>query len=409
MNEEIKLTEAVIQKAKLFEKYLDGNLSLEERATLDEWISESPENRELFETLTNKGSLSALMKEYYEAHKRKDDAQRRTNEMVFGAAPAVVRPMLNLLRKLSVAAAVILLIGVGGYLWYSYQHKEKPVPQAHVEKQQKQDAPPGKYSAMLTLADGSKVALDSTIGRFVQQGDASLVNRDGKLSYEKGKATGKENLYNTLSTSRGEMYVVTLSDGTKVWLNSASSIYYPVIFSGSERKVVITGEVYFEVAKNPKQPFIAEAKGMEVEVLGTHFNINGYADEPAMKTTLLEGKVRVRSADNTQLILAPGEQATLRRSNDDKAVLSKTKDVEVEEEVAWRFGYFQFVNADLKTVMRQLERWYDVQVVYQGKVSNDLELIGKIPRSMNLSKVLDVLQTQQVHFKLEGRKVVVVP
>jgi len=409
MNEDLKLTQEVREKAKLVEKYLDGNLSHEEKTTLDEWINESPENKELFEKLTDKGSLSALMKEYYEGYTGKDDAQRRTNEMVFGAAPAVVRPIFNLLKKISVAAAVILVIGLGGYIWYSNYNKQKTVPQAHVEKQQKHDAPPGKYRAMLTLSDGSQVALDSTAGTFAQQGNASLVSREGKLIYEKGKATGKEILYNTLSTSRGEMYVVTLSDGTKVWLNSASSIHYPVIFTGSERKVVITGEAYLEVAKNPKQAFIAQVKGMEIEVLGTHFNINSYTDEPAMKTTLLEGKVRVRSADNSQMILEPGEQAVLRKSRDEKIVLSKTKDVDVEEEVAWRFGYFQFVNADLKTVMRQLQRWYNVDVVYQGNVSNDLELIGKIPRGMNLSKVLDVLQTQQVHFKIEGNKIIVLP
>lgn len=410
MNEELKLTQEVREKAKLVEKYLDGNLSHEERTTLDEWINESPENKELFEKLSNKDALSALMKEYYEAHNRKDDAQRRTNEMVFGAAPAVVRPMFNLFQKISVAAAIILLVGVGGYIWYSNYNKVKPVPQANVEQQQKHDAPPGKYGAMLTLADGSQVALDSTAGTFAQQGNASLVNSDGKLIYEKGKTTNKEVLYNTLSTSRGEMYLVTLSDGTKVWLNSASSIYYPVVFAGSERKVVITGEVYLEVAKNPKQPFIAEAKGMEVEVLGTHFNINSYTNELAVKTTLLEGKVRVRSAaTNAQIVLEPGEQAILRQTQNDKTVMDKTKDVDVEEEVAWRFGYFQFVNADLKTVMRQLERWYDVEVVYQGNVSNELELIGKMPRSMHLSKVLDVLQTQQVHFKIEGHKIIVLP
>lgn len=410
MNEELKLTQEVREKAKLVEKYLDGNLSHEEKATLDEWINESPENKELFEKLTNKDALSALMKEYYEAHNRKEDAQRRTNEMVFGAAPAVVRPMFSLLKKIAVAAAIILMIGVGGYIWYSNYNKEKAVPHAQVKQQQKHDASPGKYRAMLTLSDGSRVALDSTAGTFAKQGNASLVSRDGKLIYEKGKTKEKEILYNTLSTSRGEMYVVTLSDGTKVWLNSASSIHYPVIFTGSERKVVITGEVYLEVAKNPKQPFIAEAKGMQVEVLGTHFNINSYANELAVKTTLLEGKLRVRStATNTQIVLEPGEQAILRQTQNDKTVMDKTKDVDVEEEVAWRFGYFQFVNADLKTVMRQLERWYDVDVVYQGNVSNELELIGKMPRSMHLSKVLDVLQTQQVHFKIEGHKIIVLP
>lgn len=403
MNEELKLTHEVREKAKLVEKYLDGNLSPEERTTLDEWINESPENKELFEKLTDKNALSTLMKEYYEGSIRKDDAQRRTNELVFGAVPAVVRPMFNLLKKISVAAALVLVIGGGGYIWYANYNKEKPAPQAHVEQQQKHDAPPGKYRAMLTLADGSQVALDSAAGTFAQQGNASLVSRDGKLIYEKGKSTNKEILYNTLSTSRGEMYVVTLSDGTKVWLNSASSIHYPVVFTGSERKVVITGEAYFEVAKDAKRPFIAEAKGMVVQVLGTHFNINSYADEPAMKTTLLEGKVRVRSADNSQMILDPGEQAKMMGGK-----LSVLKEVDVDAEVAWRFGYFNFDNTDLKTLMRQLERWYDMEAVYEGNVP-DVKSFGEIPRDLNLSQVLNILQRKDVHFKVVDKKIIVTP
>jgi transmembrane sensor len=409
MNEELKLTQEVIEKAKLVEKYLDGNLTDEETTKLDNWISESPENKELFETLTNKTALSALMKEYYEAHTSKDDAQKRANEMTFGVAPAVVRPMYNFLKRMSVAAAVMVVVGVGGYIWYSNYNKVKPVPHAQVKPQQQHDVSPGKYSAMLTLADGSQVALDSTAGTFAQQGNASLVSRDGKLVYEKGKERSKEVLYNTLTTSKGEMYGVTLNDGTKVWLNSASSIHYAVIFTGSERKVVITGEAYFEVAKNRDQPFIVQVKGMEVEVLGTHFNVNSYADEPAMKTTLLEGKVGVRSAaTNAQTILEPGEQAILQQTGDNKMALVKTKDVDVDAEVAWRFGYFNFSNTDFRTLMRQLERWYDVEVVYQGDVP-DVKSFGEIPRELSLSQVLNALQRPGVHFKVVDKKIVVLP
>jgi transmembrane sensor len=182
-----------------------------------------------------------------------------------------------------------------------------------------------------------------------------------------------------------------------------------VAFMGDVRKVEITGEAYFEVApavgKNGKRPFLVGVNGMEVEVFGTHFNINSYSNESAIKTTLLEGKIRVHSsASNTEKILTPGEQAVLQ---DNKIVVNKN--VDVDAEVAWRFGYFNFNNADLKTVMRQLERWYDVNVVYEGKVSNDMELIGKIPRSMNLSQVLNVLQTQQVHYKVESHKIIILP
>jgi ferric-dicitrate binding protein FerR (iron transport regulator) len=171
--------------------------------------------------------------------------------------------------------------------------------------------------------------------------------------------------------------------------------------------VEVTGEAYFEVAHQANHPFIVNASDVDIEVLGTHFNVNSYADEPAMKTTLLEGKVKVHAAtSNEQLILTPGEQAQVAKQTQ---ALSKTKDVDVDAEVAWRFGYFQFNNADLRAVMHQLERWYDVEVVYQGNVNSDLQLIGKIPRGMTLSEVLNVLQTQQAHFKLDGRKIIVLP
>ena len=225
----------------------------------------------------------------------------------------------------------------------------------------------------------------------------------------------KEVLYNTLTTARGQTYATLLSDGTKIWLNSQSSIRYPIRFTGDVRMVEITGEVYFEVAasltrqangKEAKQPFIVKAPGMDIEVLGTHFNINSYLDEDTVKTTLLEGKVKVHSeTNNGQAILASGEQAQLNKKSQ---VLKKVKNVDVDAEVAWRFGMFQFNNADLKTVMRQLERWYDVEVMYQGEIP-DVQSHGEIPREFNLSQVLNVLERPDVHFKVVGKKIIVTP
>jgi transmembrane sensor len=198
-------------------------------------------------------------------------------------------------------------------------------------------------------------------------------------------------------------------------LNSQSSIHYPIAFNGDLRKVEITGEVFLEVASSVarlangqkgKRPFIVTTPDVEVEVIGTHFNINSYKDEQAVKTTLLEGKVNVRSITNkTQLILQPGEQAQLNRES---KTISKAKEVDVDAEVAWHYGLFQFNNADLPTVMRQLARWYDVDVEYNGDIPNR-EFLGKIPRDMKLSQVLSLLEKQKVHFKIEGKKIIVSP
>jgi transmembrane sensor len=226
------------------------------------------------------------------------------------------------------------------------------------------------------------------------------------LQYNNAGKNGTEVLYNTLSTPRGRQFQLVLPDGSRVWLNSASSITFPTAFTGKDRLVKLEGEAYMEVAKDASHPFKVSINEMQVEVLGTHFNINGYVNEVLVKTTLLEGRVKVRSsATNQQAILVPGEQAQINRQNQ---TINKIKDVDVDAEVAWRFGNFQFNNADLKTVMRQLERWYDVEVVYNGEVP-DREFLGTIPRRLNLSKVLTLLQGQNVHFKIDGKKIIVSP
>ena len=405
MNEELKLVGDIIEKAKLIEKYLDRNISQEERMVLDAWIIESRENQELFEKLTTRESLTILIKEYYEGHMRKQEAQRRANEMTFGVAPAIVRPMSGLLKKFSMAAAAILLIATGGYVWYLNFNRKKEPPQAGVQQQQKQDAAPGKYSAMLTLADGSKVALDSASGTFAQQGNTSLVNQEGKLVYQKGNTTTKAVLYNTLSTSRGEMYPVTLSDGTKVWLNSASSIHYPVPFTGNDRRVEIIGEAYFEVAKDTKKPFIVYHKSQEVRVLGTHFDVNAYGDNPQVRTTLLEGRVQITaSTGGHTIILKPGEQSQV----SEKGNINVVEDADLEKEIAWKNRLFIFNGDDVVSVMNRLSRWYDVDVVYKGSVP-DLQFYGVINMDQPASSVLKLLQMKGGHFQVEGKKILVAP
>jgi len=388
-------------------KYLKEELSNEESEELNEFLSQSDANREFFNELTNQARINEDLEEFYKTdHKVVWESVVKANpELKKGTVISFFRPTVKY------AAAVILIAALGTY-WVLRHNTNRSVASTDTKQQQIiKDVEPGKYKAKLTLDDGSTLILDSAKnGRLVQMDGINVLNKDGKLIYEKSGETNKV-LYNTLSTSKAQTYATVLSDGTKVWLNASSAIRYPVAFNGELRKVEITGEAYFEVApsvgKNGKRPFLVAVNGMEVEVLGTHFNINSYAEEPAMKTTLLEGKVRVRSAaNNEQTILQPGDQAQFSTGT---KTLTKTKDVDVDAEVAWRFGMFQFNNADLKTVMRQLERWYDVQVVYQGDVGDDFEFLGKIPRDMNLLQVLTVLQKVNVHFTIDGKKIIVTP
>lgn len=310
------------------------------------------------------------------------------------------------------AASIVLAVTLIGYKWFAEKNNEFEKEKSVVTQNKSKDVAPGQYKAKLTLADGSVVVLDSfSSNKLVQQGSTTVLTRDGQLVYEK-KGKDHEVLYNMLTTAKGETYGMVLSDGSKVWLNSQSSIRYPVSFNGDIRKVEITGEAYFEVAPLPlkgtkKVPFIVSLNDMEVEVLGTKFNINSYADEDAVKTTLLEGKVKVRSiSKNADAILQPGEQAILRQTQDDK--IKVIEDVDVDEAVAWHNGYFQFNNADLEMVLKQLVRWYDVEVVYQGNIPQR-EFWGKISRKNTLLQVLGTLETNNVHFKLEGKRIIVSP
>jgi transmembrane sensor len=258
---------------------------------------------------------------------------------------------------------------------------------------------------MLTLADGSQIMLDSAAnGVLAQQGNTNIVKQqDGQLSYNSKGIPEAAIAYNTLTTPPGGQYKLTLPDGSKVWLNAASSIKYPTAFIGNTRQVETTGEVYFEIAKDASKPFKVLQNEMEVEVLGTHFNINGYIDEAVFRTTLLEGSIKITTPKGND-ILKPGQQAQVQKTG----VVKIINDADLEETMAWKDGNFYFENSDIYTVMRQIARWYDVDVTYKGTVSK--HFLGTISRNVNLSQVLSMLQqTGEVKFKIEGRKVIVMP
>jgi len=324
--------------------------------------------------------------------------------------PEHARPVhrVHFLRKWGWAAAsIILALSLGVYLLST--NSKRTLPPANVV--QAAAIAPGKNGAVLTLADGSRVVLDSLgNGVVATQNGAQVVLKGGALAYNASSASTGEVTYNTMSTPNGRQFQVTLPDGTKVWLNAASSLRYPTVFTGATRKVTVTGEAYFEVAHNVHMPFVVNVNDKEeVTVLGTHFNINAYDNESAIQTTLLQGSVKVGKGQRAKgkgesVILKPGEQVSLSQSSR----LSHPIPVQTDEVIAWKNGQFNFEGASLGEVMRQLERWYDIEVSYQKGIP-DVEFEGKMTRDVPLSDLLTMLERSDIHFKVEGRKLIVLP
>lgn len=304
-----------------------------------------------------------------------------------------------------VAASIILVLGIGAYLWTA----DKKDHDARIAVVSTADILPGKEGAILTLADGSEVVLDSLgNGLVAAQNGAQVLLQNGQLNYSPTGTTTGAMVYNTMRTPIGRQFNMTLPDGTQVWLNAASSISYPTAFTGKERKVSITGEAYFEVAQNSKMPFqVSVNNSAAIEVLGTHFNVNAYENEAAIKTTLLEGRVRVNDTS-----LQPGEQAQIAVSPaaDGQSAASKhvkVIPVDIAAVMAWMHGFINFEGATFDAIMRQLERWYAIQVVYENNIIPTMQLSGEMTRDVPLNGLLKNLTELGVHYKLEGRKLIV--
>lgn len=290
------------------------------------------------------------------------------------------------------AAAILILLGAG--LYFLTTNKVQPPVVV------KNDVKPGSSKATLTLADGSVITLDSAGNQVLQQGGTTILQHGGQLQYDSQNASTLS--FNTLTTPRGGQFRITLPDGTAVWLNAASSIRYPTAFNGNDRLVQITGEAYFEVAKDKAKPFRVKVNDTEVEVLGTHFNINAYADEDLQRTTLVEGKVQVRTRYGN-VPLKPGQQ--LQVSDQHQPVVKD--DVDMEEVLSWKNGKFSFNGNDIRSVMRKLEKWYDITVEYKGDVTKE-EFVGMISRNVNISEILAMLEkTGAASFEIKGKTVIV--
>jgi len=333
------------------------------------------------------------------------ESKRLTERLLAGRAgvPQAKKGRIIILKRIAVAAAVLLVIVTGGWWWR--QQNRHPVQK---EELAVQSIPPGKNGAILTLADGRKINLDSAAnGSVTSQGNVKLIKINGQLAYNAVKdpssATGKGTavLYNTITTPPAHQLQLLLADGSKVWLNASSSIRFPAAFTGGERNVELTGEGYFEVEHNP-MPFTVSVSDMKVQVLGTDFDVMAYKDESAIKTTLLRGSVKVTQAGKSKLI-HPGEQAQAQGNE-----ITVRQDADLEEAVAWKNGIFLLKGLDVASVFRQVGRWYDVEIIYKGAIPLG-HLEGDFPRTMTLDKVQDGLRQFGIRTELEGRKLIVLP
>jgi transmembrane sensor len=371
--------------AYLIAGFLKETLTDEEKEELDAWILASEENMILFEKMTDEKNLEQAagwlkkmnVEEGLQATKRKILPRKPTRLWTY-----------------AVAAAVIVLIVTGIYFYQSKGYKNNTPPVA-VEQQ---DILPGADMATLTLDNGQQVVLDNVGADTTINNQIKLLRTDGQLIYS-ANASAHELVYNTLNVPRRGQYKLILPDGSKVWLNSESSIRYPVAFVGNERKVFVTGETYFEVAKDKTKPFRVVAVNITVEALGTQFNVNAYSNEPWFATTLIEGSVRITTGSKEN-VLKPGQQAQLDDNN------FNVINTDVDDVTAWKNNLFKFSKTPIDEIMRQVERWYDADVEFKDSVR--LHLNATIERGVPVSQLLHILeQTGQVHFKIDGKKIMV--
>jgi len=386
--------------SRLFDAYLRGTITHEERLEFMELASREDTREELNE----------LLRSYVETERVEHTLDEDSAERIFaailskdgsGEMPSLPARRWNW-KTWAVAASVLL---TGSVVCYKtlLTHRTADVASGQQHKPiTAEQVQPGHTTATLTLSDGTSILLDTASdGTVALQGRTQVSKRQGRVTYQaKGQASAMQ--YNTISTSRGNQYQLVLSDGTRVWLNAYSSIRFPVAFSGGERKVEVTGEVYFEVAKDVRAPFKAETGGWEITVLGTSFNVNAYSDEAMVRTTLLEGAVRL-SRGNAGAVLKPGQQAGMGADG----ALSIKNDVATEEVVAWKNGSFIFQRQDIKSIMRQISRWYDVEVVYEHEPTKET-FSGVVSRKSSLSEVLKIMEENGVTFRMDqGKKLMV--
>nr|WP_067055209.1 FecR family protein [Mucilaginibacter sp. L294] len=368
----------------LLAKYKTGTISADEMILLETWYLQwDPEKQELADA-----ELLAIKDEVWQS-----------------VAPRKQVTFKRAWPRIAAAAALLLFVSVSAYYLL---HKTAPVKPTAIAQIQKPDFKPGGNKAILTLADGKQIWLkDATNGKLAEQG-AVVINKtaEGKVIYDAlaGNTIAAASAFNTMSTPRGGQYQLTLADGTKVWLNAASSITFPVVFSKNERKVRVNGEAYFEVAHDAGKPFIVATGNQEITVLGTHFNVKAYDDDAGISTTLLAGSIRIKNLTSGKAdLLTPGQQAKIYRDKNDINI----KTVNTDDVISWKNGYFLFDNQEIKSIMKIMSRWYDVDIEYKNTNKQD-RFGGTFSRSSNMSEILNNLERiGNIHFKMEAKKVIV--
>ncbi|OOV17622.1 FecR family protein [Flavobacterium sp. LM4] len=379
---------------KLIIKKINDTLTPEENSIFELWYNDSQENKKYF----------AKVQSNYQ-----NEIENVDLDKAWKALDGKNNPEKNKSQfyKYAVAASIALLLGTG--IFYFTKPKEQIIQVVEKPK----EIAPGGTRGILTLSNGKQIVLSDISAKdtIAQEGEKEEVtikmDANGVITYtinpNADVSKADANSFNTLSTPTGGQYNIVLGDGTKVYLNTVSSIKYPTQFNGNQRLVELEGEAYFEVAKNKDKPFIVKSGNQSIEVLGTHFNVHAYNNELITKTTLLEGSVAI-TYKNQKAILKPGQQSNV--SDNSKGIAIRK--VDTEAAIAWKNGRFKFDNADLKSVMKQLERWYGIKVEYRGDVS-DVRFNGGTFMNKNLSEVLKVLELSNIKFKVEGKTIIVYP
>ena len=358
----------------LIARYISGEITSAEKLRL----------REMLDRQEGLEALDPILKDNFAKAENNFASEKQTqqflhtlNSKIAASEGASSSKEVKLFRWKNWVAAASLVIAVGVGATY-VSNKELPTePQTVTVVPQLKEISPAVSGAILTLADGSEIVLDSLgNGQIAQQSNTTISNQAGQLVYKSNN--GASSVYNTMTTPKAQKYSLQLADGTKVWLNASSSIKFPTAFSGNTRQVSITGEAYFEVSPDKKRPFIVDVKGMQIEVLGTHFNVNSYNDEEVIRTTLIEGSVVITQSMKSKK-LYPGQQAMVNNMGD----ISLEKNVNISQVMSWKNGLFYFENSSLQEVMREISRWYDVEVVYQNAIP-ERKFEGEIQRNLKL-------------------------
>ena len=370
----------------LLNRYRNGQASEEEKALVESWYAEYTKNTAIPEI---------------------DDRELENNhdellQRIMAELTAVRK--INYRRLISIAAFAILILCAG--VLFIKQHKPHQ-DQLHLTAQKKpiDNLPPGGNRAVLILSNGSKIDLGSKKNGTLTNEKGMIIHKNaaGRISYDQTKhhTASQADVFNTILTPKGGQYQLVLSDGTKVWLNSASTLKYPVAFAATKREIELSGEAYFEVAHDRHKPFRVISNGQVVEVLGTHFNVNAYQDERVIKTTLLEGSVKVLT-NGTSSKIKPGQQVQVKNGH------AAVSTADMEEAIAWKNGFFYFKDDDIQTVMRQLSRWYNVTVKYEGQIPTR-EFSGQMNKNIDASHLLHILSIEQINYRIENKTIVIMP